>query len=214
MRDGSGHYNGDQVMENMISFKDVAKFYASGRKALNIADLSVTEGEFTAVLGGSGSGKTTLIRLMGGIELPGSGTVTVMGQEIVRMTDRQRAAFRNAHMGIVLKEAFLMEEFTAAENTALPLMVRGMDKRNATKQARNFLKAFGLKERMTGRAGTLPPYERRMVSLARASVGQPSIILLDEPEADLSGGEKRRTAEKPAGDCKQQPLHHYLRCCR
>lgn len=182
-------------MENMITFKDVVRLYPSSRRALSIAHLAVAEGEFTAILGSASSGKTTLIRLICGMELPDSGTVTVMGQETGRMADQQRAAFRNTHMGIVLKESAVMEEFSAAENTALPLMARGMDKMSALIKAKNFLKAFGLKEHMNDRAGGLTAYERRMVSLARASLGQPFIILLDEPEADLNGKEKEGLLE-------------------
>jgi lipoprotein-releasing system ATP-binding protein len=156
------------------------------------ADLTFARGELTAILGGAGSGKTTLIRLMSGMELPDGGTVTVMGQHLGRMSGIRRAAFRNAHMGVVLKNADVLEAFTAVENTALPLLAGGMDKRNAFRQAGDILNAFGLKKRMRERAGALRTYERRIVSLARACVVRPAVILLDEPESDLSEDEKEK----------------------
>lgn len=190
MRDGSRDHNGDKVMENIVLLKDAVRFNPAGVRALEPVNLTVTEGEFTAVLGGPGSGKTTLIYLISGMEPPSSGTVTVLGKELDRMAEKQRAAFRNEHIGIVPKTAVFIEEFSAAENTALPLMARGMDKRNAVKQAGNILNAFGLKEHMKKRAGSLRPYERRMASLARAWAGKPSIILMDEPETELNEVEK------------------------
>ena len=179
-------------MEKIVVLKDIVRFFPSGAQMLASADLTVARGELTAILGGTGSGKTTLIRLISGMELPDGGIVAVMGQELGRMSGIRRAAFRNAHIGVVLKNADVIEAFTAVENTALPLLAGGMGKRNALRQAGDILNAFGLKNRMRERAGALRTYERRIVSLARACAGRPAMILMDEPGSDLSEGEKEK----------------------
>jgi ABC-type lipoprotein export system ATPase subunit len=177
-------------MKKALFLDDVVKSYPMGRRAVSNVHLTISEGEFTAIVGAPGSGKTTLMRLACGLTIPSSGYVFALEKELSRMGEKERAEFRNEHIGVVLREAVLLEGLTAAENAALPLIAGGMGRMEACSHARYLLKGLGLEKRANSLAGGLAKFERCMVTLARAAIRQPDVFLLDEPVADLSGKEK------------------------
>jgi lipoprotein-releasing system ATP-binding protein len=171
--------------------------YRSGLNDLTVfADVSfdIQKGESIAVVGASGAGKSTLLHLLGGLDRPTSGKVFFEGQNVFDLSERGLAEFRNRELGFVWQQASLLPEFTALENVAMPLYVRGMDRSEANARAAELLKEVGLADRTTHRAGELSGGEQQRVSLARALVGRPKVLLADEPTGNLD----ERTGEQIA----------------
>ncbi len=153
--------------------------------------LSVQEGELLAIVGESGSGKSTLLHLLAAMDAPSSGEVLIGGRNISGMNARQQAEFRNSTIGYVWQFHYLLPEFTAEENVAMPLFARGVARSVAKGQARDWLAEVGLTHRAQHRSGELSGGEQQRVSLARALITQPKLLLADEPTGDLDS----RTAE-------------------
>ncbi|MDT8896554.1 ATP-binding cassette domain-containing protein [Halomonas sp. I1] len=174
--------------EVMLACRELTRTYREGPRDLTVLDaleLDVRAGERVAVVGSSGSGKTTLLNLLGGLDRPSHGEVRVAGEVLHTMGDAALGRFRNRHIGFVYQFHHLLAEFTALENAALPLIVRGQRKREAETRAMEILARVGMRERAAHKPGELSGGERQRVAIARALVTDPSLVLMDEPTGNL-----------------------------
>jgi lipoprotein-releasing system ATP-binding protein len=153
--------------------------------ALAEVDLSLSRGEMVALVGPSGSGKSTLLHLLAGLDTPTSGTVYFAGRSLGAATEREREDFRSRAVGFIWQRHQLLVDFTAAENVAMPLLIRGMAAADALGAAAGWLSEVGLSDRLRHRAGELSGGEQQRVAIARALVNRPSLLLADEPTGDL-----------------------------
>lgn len=172
----------------VIRTENLTKIYRSGNADLVVfADLNmeVYRGERLALVGESGAGKSTLLHLLGGLDRPTRGTIYYDGRQISGLADSELADFRNRELGFVWQIHYLLPEFTALENVMMPLLIRGCAREKAASDALARLDEVGLKARSTHRAGELSGGEQQRVVLARALVGNPSVLLADEPTGNL-----------------------------
>ncbi len=172
----------------MIHLEHVSVEYrlkAERVQALRDVQLHVREGGFEAIMGASGSGKTTLIQLIAGLLAPTAGDVIVTGQNLRQLTDREISTFRNRTIGFVFQFFNLPSCYTALDNVALPLVFAGVSERERRVRARTLLKEFGLGDRLAHKPDQLSGGEAQRVAIARALVGDPKIILADEPTGNL-----------------------------
>ncbi len=172
----------------MIRVRDLEKTYTTARGALTLfrgMDLDVAQGELVAIVGQSGTGKSTLLHILGALDAPTAGTVHCASTDVASLSTREAALFRNREIGYVWQFHYLLPEFTAQENVAMPLLARGMNRREALMQAANWLSEVELEDRATHRPGELSGGEQQRVALARALVGGPRLLLADEPTGDL-----------------------------
>ncbi len=172
----------------IIQVHNLEKTYQTARGELTLfRDLSfqVEPGEMVAVVGQSGAGKSTLLHILGALDAPSAGTVYCASTNVASLNSRQAAAFRNREIGYVWQFHYLLPEFTAQENVAMPLLARGQQKREALVIAANWLREVGLEDRRDHRPGELSGGEQQRVALARALVNNPRLLLADEPTGDL-----------------------------
>ena len=148
-------------------------------------ELEVAAGESVAVTGRSGAGKSSLLHLLAGLDRPTTGNVWIAGQDITRLSAEEAARVRNRSLGFVWQFHYLLPEFTAAENVALPLLARGETRASALREAHEWLQQVELETRARHRSGELSGGEQQRVALARALVTQPRVLLADEPTGDL-----------------------------
>jgi lipoprotein-releasing system ATP-binding protein len=172
----------------LIRVEGLKKTYRTARGELNLfegLDLQINTGEMVAVVGQSGAGKSTLLHILGALDAPSAGTVYCASTNVANLSAREAAAFRNREIGYVWQFHYLLPEFTAQENVALPLLARGMKKQEALAMAANWLKQVDLEDRGSHRPGELSGGEQQRVALARALVNNPKLLLADEPTGDL-----------------------------
>jgi lipoprotein-releasing system ATP-binding protein len=177
---------------------DLAKEFIQGGVKLQVlrgASITVRAGERIAIVGASGSGKTTLLQLLGGLDLPTGGTVSIAGSAMNQLNDTERGRLRNHAVGFVYQFHHLLPEFTALENVAMPLLVRRMNPKIAKQQAAAILSRVGLSERLTHRPSQLSGGERQRAAVARALVTRPKLVLADEPTGNLDGTNARHVFE-------------------
>jgi len=174
--------------EVRIAARGLTKIYRSGPSDLVVfrdLDFEVLRGERLALMGESGAGKTTILYLLGALDRPTSGTIHYDSRELSGLADSELADFRNREIGFVWQNHFLLPEFTALENVMMPLLIRGATQAEAAVVSRARLEEVGLGNRTEHRAGELSGGEQQRVALARALVGNPSVLLADEPTGNL-----------------------------
>ncbi len=168
----------------MLSAKHLFKKYATFT-VVNDVSLDVGKGEIVSIVGPSGAGKSTLLHLLGGLDKPDSGSVLIDNTDMLQLPPKKQAAFRNAHIGFVFQFHHLLPEFSAAENVSVPLWIKGLNKKEALKEANAMLDIVGLKSRTDHKPSELSGGEQQRVAIARALVTRPSIIMADEPTGNL-----------------------------
>ena len=175
-------------MSKVLHCSQLSKSYKQGdieTTVLNNLELTVKKGELVAIVGSSGCGKSTFLHIAGALDLPSSGEVFINDVNILNLSDKERATFRNQHIGFIYQFHHLMMEFTALENVAMPLLIRGDKPKQAITAASEVLSQVGLAHRINHRPSELSGGERQRTAIARALVTKPSLILADEPTGNL-----------------------------
>jgi putative ABC transport system ATP-binding protein len=178
--------NGDASA--LIVVRGLAKTYHRGSEEVHVlqgVDLTIDKGDFVAFMGPSGSGKTTLLNLIGGLDLPSAGSVTVAGDEITRLAGKRLTAWRARHVGFVFQMYNLIPVLSAFRNVELPLLLAPLSKAERRKHVETALSVVGLADRMQHKPAELSGGQQQRVSIARAIVADPTFLLCDEPTGDL-----------------------------
>lgn len=172
----------------VLSCDKLSKSYQQGTheiSVLNQLSMAVRPGEKLAIVGASGSGKSTLLNMLGGLDSPSAGEVMLAGQSLNTLNENQRGVLRNRHLGFVYQFHHLLAEFTALENTMMPLLIGQVDKKAARNKAVELLDATGLGHRLQHKPAELSGGERQRVAIARSMAMEPQCVLMDEPTGNL-----------------------------
>lgn len=172
----------------MIRARNLTRIYQLGGsevRALNGVDVDIASGEYVAIMGASGSGKSTFMNMIGALDRPSSGTLTVDGADLADRSPDQLAAFRNESVGFVFQQFNLLARTSAVDNVALPLIYRGWSTAKRRKRAKECLEQVGLADRMQNHPSQLSGGQQQRVAIARALAGSPSMLLADEPTGAL-----------------------------
>ena len=173
----------------MIDIKGITKSFGS-LKVLKGIDLHIAKGEVVSIVGPSGAGKTTLLQIMGTLDKPDTGEITIDGTDVMALKSDQLSDFRNKHIGFVFQFHQLLPEFTALENVMIPAFIGGMGKTDAKKRALELLDFMGLKERADHKPNELSGGEKQRVAVARALMNNPAVVFADEPSGSLDSKNK------------------------
>ena len=182
-------------MATVLHAEALTKVFRSGNLDLVVLEdlqLEVEAGEMIAIVGESGSGKSTLLHILGTLDKPTGGAVYFEGKSYAQLSEAEKDELRNRDFGFVWQFHCLLPEFTALENVMMPLLIRGVESREAGKRAEMWLERVGLRDRASHRSGELSGGEQQRVALARALVSEPKVLMADEPTGNLDA----RTAEQ------------------
>ncbi len=185
-------------MSKLVEVIDVCKIYNPGEnevRALDHVSLTIHTGEFVAIIGQSGSGKSTLMNMLGCLDTPTSGTYMLHGMDVSHMSDNEQSDVRNREIGFIFQGFNLIQSLTAQENVELPLIYRGVPKKERTKLAITALERVGLGKRMDHRPTEMSGGQQQRVAIARAIAQAPPILLADEPTGNLDSGSSKEIIE-------------------
>lgn len=174
----------------MLQAKDIHKHYGQ-LEVLKGVDLELNKGEIVSIVGPSGSGKSTLLHILGTLDRPDRGEISISGHRTNGMNDKQLAAFRNHHIGFVFQFHHLLPEFTALENVCIPAWINGKKKKEVSSRATQLLETLGLGQRLDNKPSALSGGEQQRVAVARALINDPLIIFADEPTGNLDSANAR-----------------------
>ena len=174
----------------MIRGENITKSFGN-LQVLKGIDIRIPKGKIISIVGASGAGKTTLLQILGTLSRSESGSVFIDEKEVSRLNEKELARFRNQHIGFVFQFHHLLPEFTALENVCIPAYIGGASKAKAERKAKELLEFLGLAERMTHKPDELSGGEQQRVSVARALVNEPMVILADEPSGNLDSQNKQ-----------------------
>ncbi len=182
----------------VLACQQLSKVYNEGPSQIEVLksiNLSVAPGEMVAIIGASGSGKSTLLHLLGGLDKPTTGEVSIANQALSQLSEKARCELRNKHLGFIYQFHHLLPEFSALENVGMPLLIGDADPMLIQERATALLEQVGLKDRLQHRLGQLSGGERQRVAIARALVMHPLCVLADEPTGNLDPKNAERVLE-------------------
>ena len=185
-------------MSALVDIRDICKVYNPGEnevKALDHVDLTINENEFVAIIGHSGSGKSTLMNMLGCLDVPSSGTYLLHNQDVSHMSDDQLSDIRNKEIGFIFQGFNLIPNLTALENVELPLIYRGVSRKDRVEMSEEALEKVGLRNRKTHKPSEMSGGQQQRVAIARAIAQAPPVVLADEPTGNLDSASSREIME-------------------